>query len=97
MSPLKVSQSSGLPLVNPRSNQRLALLRGAVRPGLGIDPAAGLLLEAVVADGGGRPQALLEVALLEHAPLVGGVRPHAGEAVGLQLLAYRQLVLLVGL
>ena len=80
------------PLSRPRRSH-CALLRGAVRPGLGLDPAAAPALEAVVADGRGGPQALLEVARLEHAPLAGGVvAPHAGEAVGLQLQAHRQLV-----
>ena len=76
----------------------LALLGGAVGPGLGVDLHAGLLLDAVVADGGRRGQALLDVAPLEAdvaalaAPLVDRLRPDPGVAVGLQLEPHRPLV-----
>ena len=49
--------------------------------------------EAVVADGGGGRESFLDVAGLENAALVGGVRPDTGEAVGLQLESHRELVL----
>src|SRR5215213_2502182 len=68
---------------------------GAVREGLGADAARRLGLDAVVADRARGGQALLEVALLEQPALVGRVRPHAGEAVGLELLADGERVALV--
>src|SRR5215211_6627432 len=64
-----------------------ALLRGPVRERLRADPARRLGLDAIVTDGCRRGQALLEIALLEQPALVGGVRPHARQAVGLQFLA----------
>ena len=75
-----------------RGRTTLALGRRAVRPGLGVDGHAGLLLDAVVADRRGRGQALLDVARLEVAAGVDRVRPDAGVAVGLELEAHRQLV-----
>jgi hypothetical protein len=55
--------------------------------------ALGLLLQRVVADRRGGAQRLLHVAGLEDAAgRVGVLGPHAGQAVGLQLEAHRQLV-----
>src|SRR5690606_23432207 len=72
-----------------------ALLRAAVRERLGRHRALGLALDAVVADRGRRAEALLHVALLEQlARAVRVVRPHAGQAVRLQLEAHRELVAL---
>src|SRR6478735_5693213 len=70
----------------------LALRRRAVRPLLGSDRAGGALLLEVAADHGGRPQRVLEVGPRELVALVGGVLPDAGEAVGLELEAYRARV-----
>ena len=53
---------------------------------------AGLLLEPVVADGLGGAEGLVEVARLEVAGGEDGAGPDAGVAVGLQLLADRELV-----
>ena len=53
-------------------------------------------LDAIVADGRRSGQPLLEVALLEQAALVRRVRPHAGQAVGLELEPNRECVALVG-
>ena len=55
-----------------------------------------LLLEAVVADGLGGAERLVDVARLELAGLEDAARPDAGVAVGLQLLADRELVRAVG-
>ena len=55
--------------------------------GLRVDPALGLLLDAVVADGLGGGDALLEVAVLEDPSLVDRAAPEPGEAVRLQLQA----------
>ena len=71
---------------------RDALLRRAVRPGLGLDRPARLLLDAIVADRRRPRQPLLDVADLEQLALVGRVRPDAGEAVGLELEPHRELV-----
>ena len=55
--------------------------------------AAGLALQPVVADGGGRVQPLLDIALLQDlAGLVGAVGPDAGEAVRLELQPDGELV-----
>ena len=55
------------PESKPLRNQLRALLGGAVGEALGVDPALGLLLDAVVADRRGGGEALLEVAVLEDA------------------------------
>ncbi len=60
-----------------------------MRERLGHDRSLGLSLERVVADRGGRPQALVHVAGLEDLLLlVGVVRPDAGVAVRLELRAH---------
>jgi hypothetical protein len=56
-----------------------------VGEGLGVDPALGLLLDAVVADRRRRGQALLQIAALEQSAVVGRARPDAGQAIGLKL------------
>ncbi len=61
-------------------------------PALRVDPTARLLLDPVVADRGGRSEGLVDVALLEEAPLAGGMRPDPGQAVGLQLEPDRERV-----
>src|SRR6476646_2334813 len=71
-----------------------ALLGRPVRPRLRIDACTGGLLDSVVAHRGGGGQRLLEVAALEHPPLLDRVAPYAREAVGLQLHPHGQLVLL---
>ena len=63
---------------------------------VGVDLSGRLLLQAVVADGLGGAEGLVEVARLEVAARVDGAGPDAGVAVGLQLLADRQLVRLAG-
>src|SRR4051794_31861270 len=75
----------GFAAVEARPEPLRPLLGGAVGERLRVDVAGRLLLDAVVADGGGRGQSLLEVAGLQLLALVGRVGPHAGEAVGLQL------------
>src|SRR5262245_15032950 len=62
------------------------LLRRAVCERFGRHASAGLPLQPVVADRGGRAQRLLDVSGLEDVTrALGVVRPHAGQAVGLQL------------
>src|SRR5580700_2310902 len=71
----------------------LALFRGAVGEGVGHDVALHLFLQPVVADRGRGLQGLVDVAGVEEIVLLlGAVRPHAGEAVGLQLDAHLELV-----
>src|SRR5574337_1699391 len=70
-----------------------ALRAGAVGEGFGHHHALTLALQRVVADARGGVQALLHVARLEPvARLVRMVRPHTGQAVGLQLEPHRQRV-----
>ncbi len=65
----------------------------SVDKGFRRDVSAGLLLQAVVADRGGSVQALLDVARLENvAYTVGVISPDAGETIGLEFDADRQLV-----
>src|SRR5690606_36945451 len=71
---------------------RHALLRRPVGEALRVDRATGSPLERVVADRGGRGETLLEIAGLEEATARGMVAPHAGEAVGLELLPHRRRV-----
>jgi N-glycosylase/DNA lyase len=69
----------------------LPLGRGAVRPRVGVNPALRLLLDAVVADRGGRVQTVGDVRPAQGgqiAGLGGVVRPDAGEAIGLELGAH---------
>src|SRR3954468_8931549 len=68
------------------------LLGGAVREGLRVDPALGLLLDAVVANRRGGSEALLEIAALEQAAVVCGASPDAGQAIRLELEADRELI-----
>src|SRR5829696_2965562 len=68
-----------------------------MREGLGVDPAVRLLLDSVIADRGGGGQALLQVAVLEDAPVVGGPAPDAGQAVRLELETHREIVGVVGI
>jgi hypothetical protein len=56
-----------------------------------------VLLQGVVADRGGGGQGLLDVAVLEQVAALGGVGPHAGVAVGLQLEADGQAAVAVAL
>jgi len=58
------------------------------------DPALRLLLQAVVADGRRGVERLGDVARIELIHRAGVVSPHAGIAVGLQLHAHRNAVLL---
>src|SRR5919107_225223 len=62
-----------------------ALLRGAVREGVGHGVALLLLLQTVVAYRGGRAQGLFEVAGVEYVALLRVVAPDARVAVGLKL------------
>src|SRR5690606_25228618 len=69
------------------------LLRAAMGEGLRHDDALGALHDVVVAHCRRGAHGLLDVARLEPAPrLLRMVGPDAGEAVGLQLEAYRELV-----
>ena len=65
-------------------------------PGLGIYASGGLLLDPVVAHRGGGVERLVDVARFEEVALLGGVRPDAGEAVGLELEPDRERVGLTG-
>jgi len=67
-----------------------------VGKGVGVDAAGRLPLDAIVAHGCRRRQALLDVPGLEDVPACRGMAPDAGIAVGLQLHANRQLVGEVG-
>ena len=70
-----------------------ALLAGAVGEAVGHDAALRLLLQAVVADGSGGGERLIDVVFIDHlaaAILVGVIGPHAGQAIGLQLDPHRQ-------
>src|SRR5690606_16405524 len=69
---------------------RHALLRRAMAERLRADDPARHLLQAVVADRRRRRHRLLDVARLEQAAALRVARPHAGEAVGLQLEPHRQ-------
>src|SRR6266545_1226700 len=75
-----------------------ALVGGAVGPGLGIDRAAGLLLDAVVADRRGGGERLFDIprieddALARIPPLGRFVAPASGEAVRLQLHPYGESI-----
>ena len=84
---MKVSQAAGSPLSKPGSNQSLARLGRAVGPRLLVAVA-----ERVVAHGRGRAEALLDVAGLDEAAVLGGVAPDARVAVGLELEPDRQVV-----
>src|SRR4029077_1525635 len=68
-----------------------ALGGGAVCERIGRDVAAGLALEAVVADRAGGVQGRLHVARFENVlHLLGVMRPHAGQEIGLELETDRQ-------
>jgi hypothetical protein len=58
----------------------------------GADVSSCHFLEPVVANSGGRAQAGFYIALVDNFSLLGGVCPHAGKAVRLQLQAYRQRI-----
>ena len=96
MSPENVSHAVASPSSKPRLNQpaRCSAVPWVNVSGLIRPVVCGL--DAVVADRRGGGQPLLEVALLEQPALERRVRPHAGEAVGLQLDPHRQRVALVG-
>src|ERR1700719_829590 len=82
-----------LAAIEPRLEPALALLGRAVGEGIGHDIALHLFLQPVVADRGGGLQRLVDVARLKEVVLLlGAVRPHAGEAVGLQLDSHLKLV-----
>src|SRR5579884_2775075 len=80
-----------LPRLEALHEPALALRRGAMREGVGHHIALRLPLQAVVADGGGGLQRLVDIAGIEEiAPLLGAIGPDAGKAVGLQLDAHLQ-------
>src|SRR3984957_3636549 len=82
-----------LAAVEASQEPALALFRRAVGEGVGHDVALHLFLQPVVADRGGGLQRLVDVARLKEVVLLlGAVRPHAGEAVGLQLDSHLKLV-----
>src|SRR5688572_12573203 len=69
------------------------LLGGSMREALRHHVTLRLLLQAVVADGGGRAQRLVDVARLQDLPhALGVVRPESGIAIRLQLLLNGQRV-----
>ena len=67
-----------------------------MRPCVRVDAAAGLRLDPVVTNRGGRGQRLLDVSALQEAPLARGISPDAGETISLQLLSHRKFVGLIG-
>src|SRR6185436_12748581 len=67
------------------------LLGSSVGEGVGHHPALHLLLQPIVADGVRRGERLLEVARAELPHRARVVSPHAGIAIGLQLVAHRSL------
>jgi len=70
-----------------------ALVRGAVRVFLGRGEAGRVPLQAVVADGPGRLDGRIDVAVLEELELLLAVMgPDAGQVVGLEFLRTRILV-----
>src|SRR3954469_17511213 len=78
----------GIAALQPLAQPLHALCRAAVGEAVGDDLALRLALERVVTDRRSRAQALLGVARFEQRTAVarlGVGRPHAGEAVGLQL------------
>ena len=87
-----VSQRRGSPRAVARVEPLLARGGRAVGPALRIDTARGALLDAVVADGGGRVQPVRDVLVgqvLDEAGLDRVRGPDAGVAVGLQLQPHR--------
>ena len=84
----RVSQSLTPRRAVPGEEPALPLLGRAVGEGLGVDLAVHLLLDPVVADGGGGVEPVLDVLLgeiLDEAGVDGATCPHAGQAVGLEL------------
>src|SRR5262249_57280426 len=71
--------------IQPRAEPAHPLLGAAVGEGLGGHVAARLLLDAVVADGGGSLEPRLHVAGIEEIPSLRVEAPHAGKAIGLEL------------
>src|SRR5579872_4265612 len=71
-----------------------------MRERLRRDVAGRHLLQAVVADSGGGAEAGVDVALIDDVALLGGVRPDAGETIGLEFesdrkrIAFRRITLL---
>ncbi len=87
---LNVSPCFMSPVVRPSLNQRIALLRRAVRERIGHDHAAGLHLQAVVADRLGAAQGVFHVAGVQKLEsLLGMIGPHPGEEIGLQFQPHR--------
>ena len=85
----KVSQAWVWPVWKPLVNQRTRCSEVPCVNAFRHHAALRLLLQGVVADGGRRAQAFLDVARLQtllHG--VGAVGPHAGEAIGLQFHAH---------
>src|SRR5919106_2989392 len=77
--------------LEPADEPALSLLRRAVRPVLGCDATLRPLLDAVVADSGGRVERVLDIGardLLDEAGRQGISDPDPGIAVGLQLDAH---------
>src|SRR5439155_7160017 len=72
------------PALEPGAEPAHALRRGAVGECLGVDLAAGLLLQPIVADRGRRGERLLDVAGLQQVLAAGVVAPHSREAIGLE-------------
>lgn len=65
--------------------------------GFGADGSAAHALEVVVADGGGGFEGAIDVGVLDHVTLFGGVGPDAGVAVGLEFEVDGEVVALAGL
>jgi len=63
-----------------------------VSKGFGADLASAHALNAVIADGGGGVERLVHVTRFDDLSFLGGVRPDAGKAIGLQLHADGKIV-----
>ena len=63
-----------------------------MRPCFGVGTAGRLALDAIISDGGGGRQRLLDIAVVEDAALARGVAPNTGQAVCLELQAHGELV-----
>src|SRR5262249_30481677 len=84
---------TGVAAVDSALEPAHALRRASVGERLGDDTPLRLALQAVVADGGRGVETLLDVAGLEDlAGALGVVRPHAGQAIGLELHAHLERV-----
>ena len=60
--------------------------------GIDIDTSGRSLLNPVVTDRCSGVERVIEISPFQHLPLIGGVRPHAGVTIGLQLQSHREVI-----